>query len=258
MTDKRLNESAIKTHFKSRKDQTPNPGARYLLASTDWVQVTQDTPPVRSVRLPDEEFSPKLVLPAARLLNLRRARSSIKSTHGIVHFPNSLKIIPNLFTDVTFSNTTKNVRHHLVPQMYSTKQNCLQLKKHFLCMKSIEQLLQLLWWKIWWTSPEIYLGESVWGNFWHLFLCRLQMKFWGLMNCWWLKSTQKLYVFCVLWFWLNRSTSTQHLCTPARAPRRSRFMLWVVAPQTGFSPAAPRSRTAGRDNFTFAWKPFPR
>ena len=179
MTDKRLNESAIKTHFKSRKDQTPNPGARYLLASTDWVQVTQDTPPVRSVRLPDEEFSPKLVLPAARLLNLRRTWSSVKSTHGIVHFPNSLKIIPNLFTDVTFSNTTKNVRHHLVPQMYSTKQNCLQLKKHFLCMKSIEQLLQLLWWKIWWTSPEIYLGESVWGNPWHLFLCRLQMKFWG-------------------------------------------------------------------------------
>ena len=132
MIDKRLHESAIKIHFKSRKDQTHNPGARYLLASTDWVQVTQEVcPHFPSVRLPDEEFSPKLVLPAARLLNLRRTWSSVKSTHGIVHFPYSLKIMPNLFTDVTFSTTTKTVCHHLVPQMYSRKQNCLQVKKHF-------------------------------------------------------------------------------------------------------------------------------
>ena len=38
-----------KNPIQIQKDQTHNPGARYLLASTDWVQVTQDTPPVRSV-----------------------------------------------------------------------------------------------------------------------------------------------------------------------------------------------------------------
>ena len=123
MIDKRLHESAIKIHFKSRKDQTHDPCARYLLASTDWVQVTQEVcphfPSVHGSRT--KSFLQNWFFPAARLLNLRRTRSSVKSTHGIVHFPNSLKIIPNLFTDVTFSKTTKTVRHHLVPQIYSRK-----------------------------------------------------------------------------------------------------------------------------------------
>ena len=122
-----------KNPIQIQKDQTHTPGAGYLLASTDWVQVTQEVCP---------HFPSVRAAPGRRVFSKTGSSSSTVAqltqnqvVYGIVHFPNSLRIIPNLFTDVTFSNTTKTVRHHLVPQMYSTKRNCLQVKKDFLCMK---------------------------------------------------------------------------------------------------------------------------
>ena len=132
MIDKRLHESAIKIQFKSKKTKltilvlaicSPAPTGSKLRRT--------HLPSVPYYGSRTKSFLQNWFFPAARLLNLRRTWSSVKSTHGIVHFPNSLKIMPNLFTDVTFSRTTKTVRHHLVQQMYSRKQNCLQVKKHF-------------------------------------------------------------------------------------------------------------------------------
>ena len=64
-------------------------------------------------------------------VNSYRPETESKNSLGVDGSGTSM---PNLFTDVTFSTTTKTVRHHLVPQMYSRKQNCLRVKTHFLCM----------------------------------------------------------------------------------------------------------------------------